>query len=79
VKAGCRWVQARGGADHPERRQPRPVGDQEGDGWEAGLHREYPGGPSREAVCDPPLDLSPERIQPDCRAYAGCEQIRAVE
>jgi len=38
VKAGCCWVQARGGADNPERRQPLPVGDQEGDGWEAGFH-----------------------------------------
>ena len=46
VKAGCRWVQARGGADHPESCQSLPVGDQGGDRWEAGLHREYPGGPS---------------------------------
>jgi len=43
VKAGCRQVQARGGADHRDRRQPLPVGDQEGDGWEARLHRKYPG------------------------------------
>jgi len=46
VKAGCSRVQARRGADHPEPRQPLPVGDQEGDGWEARLYRKYPGGRS---------------------------------
>jgi len=35
VKAGCCQVQARRGADHPKRRHPLPLGDQEGDGWEA--------------------------------------------
>jgi len=79
VKAGCCRVQAGRGAYHPERRQPLPVFDQEGDGWEARLHREYPGGRSREAVCGPPLDLSPERVEAGCRSHARCEQIRAVE
>jgi len=79
VKAGRCWVHARGGADQPESCQSLPVGDQEGDRWEAGPHREYPGGRSREAVCDPPLDLTPERIEARCRSHAGCEQVRAVE
>jgi len=59
MKAGCRGVHAGRGADYPERRQPLPVGDQEGDGRKAGLHRKYPDGRSREAVCGPPLDLAP--------------------
>jgi len=79
VKLGCRRVQAGGGADYPERRQPLPVGDQEGDGREARLRRKYPGGRSREAVCGPPLDLAPECLEAVCRAHARCEQICAVE
>jgi len=79
VKASRRRVNTRRGADHPERRQPLPVGDQEGDGWEARFHREYPGGRSRDAVCGPPLDLSPESIESGCRAHTRCEQVRAVE
>jgi len=79
VEAGRCRVHARRGAYHPERRQPLPVYDQEGDGWEARLHREYPSGGGRETVCGPPLDLAPERVEAGCCAHTGCEQIRAVE
>jgi len=79
VKSGCCRVHARRGADHPERRQPLPVTDQEGDGGEAGLHREYPRGRRREAVCGPSLDVLPECIEAVCRTHARCEQIRAVK
>jgi len=79
VKLGSRRVYAGRGADHPERRQPLPVFDQEGYGWEAGFNREYPRGCSREAVCSPSLDISPECIEAGCRAHTRCKQIRAVE
>jgi len=79
VKAGCCRVHTRRGADNPERRQSLPVGDQERHGWEARLHRMYPGGRGGEAGCGLPLDLAPECFKAGCCAHAGCEQIRTVE
>jgi len=79
VKSGRCRVHTRRGADHPERRQPLSVADQEGDGGESGLHREYPCGRGREAVCGPSLDVSPECIEAVCRTHARRKQIRAVQ
>jgi len=79
MKAGCRRVHAGRGADYPERCQPLQVGDQEGDGWKARLHRKYHGGRGREAVCGPPLDLAPECIEAGCRAHARGQQICALK
>jgi len=79
VETGRGRVNAGGGADYPERRQPLSVTDQEGDRREAGLHREYPRGRGREAVCGPSLDVSPECVEAVCRTHARCEQVRAIE
>jgi len=79
MKSGRCRIDARRGADHPECRQPLPVLDQEGDGWEAGFDRKYPGGRGQEAICSPSLDVSPEGIEAGCRTHTRCEQVRAVE
>jgi len=79
VKSRLCLVDLRWGAPDAKRRQPLWLTDQEGDWWETGFHREYPGAGSRQTVCGPSLDLLPEGFHVSRHGYTWREDVGPIE